>query len=285
MTDPYAEARERLDRFLQRDHERVSDLGRSLVLDHGHRTVRSALLLHGLSASPTQFSAVAHELYERGYNVFAPRLPRHGYSDRMSDALASLTADDLRSATRESYRIACGLGERAVVVGFSLGGLLALDLAAHEPVERVVAVAPLLGIAFMPSVLGRFLTKLALRRPNRFAWWDPFQRERQLPAHGYPRYATHALARALSIAQELLAQARLRAPDGGPIVLVSNSREAAVNNRAIRRLASRWQAHRADAVSLHEFTGLRPSHDIIEPLRDPETARRVLPILLKLIDA
>lgn len=262
----------------------MSELGRSLVLEHGHRTARAALLLHGLSASPTQFSAIAHALYERGYNVFAPRLPRHGHSDRMSEALATLTADDLRSAARESYDITRGLGERVVVVGFSLGGLLALYLAQHEPVERAVAVAPLLGIAFVPSGLGLFLSRLALRRPNRFAWWDPFRRENQMPAHGYPRYATHALAHALTIAQELLAEARVRAPSAGAVVLVSNARESAVNNRAIRKLAARWRAHRPNAVSLHRFTGLRPSHDIIEPLKDPEIAARVLPVLLELID-
>ena len=284
MTESYATARERLDHFLRRDHERVSELGRSLVLEHGHRTARAALLLHGLSASPTQFSAIAHALYERGYNVFAPRLPRHGHSDRMSEALASLTADDLRSAVRESYAITRGLGERVVVVGFSLGGLLALHLAQHEPVERVVAVAPLLGIAFVPNRLGAFLSRIALRKPNRFAWWDPFRRETQMPAHGYPRYATHALAHALTIAQDLLAEARVRAPRAGAVVLVSNARESAVNNRAIRKLAARWRAHRSNAVSMHRFTGLRPSHDIIEPLRDPAVAARILPLLLELID-
>ncbi len=284
MTDAYTAARERLDRYLERDHERVSDLGRSLVLDHGSRTPRAALLLHGLSASPTQFAAVAEALYERGYNVFAPRLPRHGHTNRMSDALATLTADDLRSAARESYDIARELGERVVVVGFSLGGLLALELAQHEPVERVVAIAPLLGIAFVPSALARVLSRLALRRPNRFAWWDPFQREKQMPAHGYPRYATHALAHALTIAQDLLAEARWRPPSATRVVLVSNARESAVNNRAIRRLAARWRRHLPDAISVYRFTGVRPSHDIIEPLRDPETARRFLPVLLKLIE-
>jgi carboxylesterase len=282
--DPYERARAGLKHLLDRDHDRIGESGRSLVYDHGRRTPRAAVLFHGLSASPTQFAAVAEALYARGYNVLVPRLPRHGYEDRMSDALSRLTAAQLRASATESFELARGLGEHVTVVGFSLGGLLAAYLAQHEPVDCVVAVAPFLGIVLVPSLFRRPLTFWALRTRNRFAWWDPFLRDRQLPAHGYPRYSTHAVAHALTIANDLLEAARADSPRARRIVLVTNARETAINNRAVNRLLQRWRKKKPEAVHAHRFDDLPLSHDIIEPLRHPDISQRVLRVLVELID-
>jgi carboxylesterase len=284
MNDAYARTQSRLQRFLARDHDRIGERGRSRVYDHGGPTARVALLFHGLSASPTQFVAIAQSLYERGYNVFVPRLPRHGYSDRMSGALADLTAEQLTNVATESLEIARGLGEHVTIVGFSLGGLLAAYLAQHEPVDSVVAVAPFFGIALVPSIFRMPIAWWALRLPNRFAWWDPVLKERQLPEHGYPRYATHAVAHALTIAHGVLECARTEPPKARRIVMVTNSRETAVNNRAAMRLTQRWRLHKPQAVATHRFDDLPLVHDIIEPKRYPEVSRRVLEVLVELID-
>lgn len=284
MNDLYEQTQDRLARFLARDHEKVGDLGRSLVFDHGRRTARAALLFHGLSASPPQFGAVAQSLFERGYNVLVPRLPRHGYSDRMSDALAQMTAEGLTSVAAESLAIARGLGDHVTVVGFSLGGLLAAHIAQHERVDSVIAVAPFLGILFVPSVLRMPLVRWTLSRPNRFHWWDPFLKEKQLPEHGYPRYSTHAVAQGLTIAHQLFESARSTPPAAERIVLVTNKREAAVNNRAVARLVSQWRRLKPRAVQTHRLEDLPLSHDIIEPKRHPELARKVLGTLVELID-
>src|SRR5579884_40042 len=72
MTDDvtYASAQARLAWFERRDrHAEVAETGRTLVFDHGGRTKRATLLLHGLSAGPRQFSAIAAALHERGQNV------------------------------------------------------------------------------------------------------------------------------------------------------------------------------------------------------------------------
>src|ERR1700680_12763 len=120
MREPLS--RERLEQFLLRDHDRVGKRARTRFLDHGVPTQRVALLLHGLASTPAQFSQLAQALHERGYNVLAPRLPRHGHADRLSDALSRLTADDLKASAAESLEIARGLGEQVVIAGFSLGG-------------------------------------------------------------------------------------------------------------------------------------------------------------------
>lgn len=281
----YEDAKDRLDRFLRRDHEGISELSRTLVFDHGHATKRATLLFHGLSASPRQFVEVAQALYSRGHNVFVPRLPRHGYVDRLSDALAGMNVGQLKACAEDALHIARGMGEQVYVSGFSLGGLLAAYIGQFHHVRRIVALAPFMGVAFVPGAFRRRLADWVLSRPNRFLWWDPIARERQLPVHGYPRYASHAVAHGLSLAHEVLDAAYRHAPKAEELVVAINSREPAVSNSAIMALVNHWNASTGGAVRVHRFTDLPIAHDIIEPKRYPDVAERVAPVLIELIDA
>src|SRR5579864_6749431 len=221
----YAAAREGLAQFQARDRAEIGELGRSLALLHGKRTRRAIVLFHGLSASPAQFVAIAGALHERGHNVFVPRLPQHGREDRMSPALAQMTGDQLKACLRDSLELAHGLGEEVSVAGFSLGGLMTAYAAQFGSLHKAVAIVPFLGLLWLPSRFGGRLAQWVLQIPNRFFWWDPWLRERQLPVHGYPRYATHALAEGLNLAGELLAAARTTAPATRQMIVAINTRE------------------------------------------------------------
>ena len=274
----------RLTRLLARDHDRVGEKGRTVAYLHGERRPRAVLLLHGMSSSPAQFDRYARDLYARGHNVLVPRLPHHGHADRLSTALARLRPDELYTAGEDYVATARELGDRVTVAGFSLGGLLAAWCAQHYELDRCVAIAPFLGVAWIPTAIMTAIAEVLLHIPNRFHWWDPIVRERQMPEHGYPRYSTHALAHAYRIACTVLEEAAVRPPATGRIVLVVNARESGVNNRAIRRLSARWQAHRPGCVEVRALRGLPLSHDIIEPLRRGGLADRVYPEILSAID-
>jgi alpha-beta hydrolase superfamily lysophospholipase len=275
---------ERLERLLARDHAGVGEKGRTIVHLHGGRRPRAVVLLHGMSASPPQFARYARELFERGHNVIVPRLPRHGHADRLSTALERLRPDDLYGAAAEYVAIARELGERVTVAGFSLGGLLAAWAGQRYEIDRAVAIAPFFGVRWVPGMLMTAVAEMMLRIPNRFHWWDPLLRERQMPEHGYPRYATHAIAHAYRIASALQRDAGNGAPRARRLVLVTNARESTVNNRAIRRLYARWRRFHPALVELLVLRGLPPSHDVIEPLRRSDLAERVFPFLLHAID-
>ncbi len=191
----YAGAQARLEQFMARDTDRIAQASRTLAFDHGRRTGHATLLFHGLSASPRQLVGVAQALHERGHNVFVPRLPRHGYSDRLSHALATMDSRQLKACALDALEITRGMGEQVHVAGFSLGGLLTCYLAQVEPMHRMVALSPFLGVLFLPSALRMAAVRLALHLPNRFYWWDPILRERQQPEHGYPQ-VRNARARA-----------------------------------------------------------------------------------------
>ena len=282
----YEAAQEQLRRFARRDEKaQVGDAGRTLVFDHGRRTERATLLLHGLSASPRQFIAVAQALHARGHNVFVPRLPRHGHRNRLSEALATMNSAQLEGCANDAFAITQGLGEHVTVAGFSLGGLLTAYLGQFSHVHRAIAVSPFLGVSWIPNFFRLPLARWILRRPNRFFWWDPFLRERQQPEHGYPRFATHAIAHGLTLAHEVMEASLTRPPLADELVLVINPHDSAVNKRAIMRLGQQWFRTKPQGVTIHRLAGTPPFlHDIVEPKRYPAVAERVTTVLVELID-
>ncbi len=279
----HAAALRRFAALALRDDDTIHPRGGSMLLAHRSPTRRAFVFLHGLTASPMQWDALARRLHGHGDSVVVPRLPGHGARNQLTTQLRDLRTPHLIGAAREALAIARGLGTSVTVVGFSLGGLLAAWLAQHERVEHVVAIAPVLGIAGIPQIATPLLAAGLSALPNVFLWWDPVRRGRNLPDHGYPRYPTHAIAEALHLAGALARFARTTPPATRRITIVTNASETGVNNGAARALARLWQAHDAGAVLLRRITGLPPSHDVIEPLRPGTLARRayrqLLPIL------
>ena len=100
------------------------------------------LLLHGFTGSPLSVMPVAHAFERAGFAVDAPLLPGHGLSP---EKLEVTTFTDWLDAAESAY-LALGKRCRAVgVVGLSMGGTLAADLAARHPeIVGVILINPLL---------------------------------------------------------------------------------------------------------------------------------------------
>jgi len=93
----------------------LGDEMHSAVLDHGARTRRVTVLLHGLTASPRTWREFARVRHARGENVLIPRLPRHGHADRMSKALAGLTSAELAEQGDRILDAAAALGDESAL--------------------------------------------------------------------------------------------------------------------------------------------------------------------------
>ena len=264
----------------------LGDEMHSAVLDHGRRTGCVTVLLHGLTASPRTWREFARVRHARGENVLIPRLPRHGHADRMSEALAGLTSAELTAQGDRIIDAAAALGDEVVLVGHSLGGALALHLAHRDArVFRAIAVAPFLGIKRLPPDWHAWTRAVLEHAPNRFLYWNPIDKGRGVPEHGYHRYTTRSLAACLALADTLRDDARAGPPRARHIELVRNAGESSVNNGAIDDLVARWRAVGGERVRVHTLVGLGRSHDVIEPERRPPPAARFLPILHALLDA
>lgn len=102
------------------------------------------LLSHGFTATTAEIRPLAEKLYESGYGVSAPLLPGHG--TRPED-LNRVRWQDWAAAGQSALEPMLKNYERVFVAGESMGGLLALHLAAQNPqVAGVLLYAPAIAL-------------------------------------------------------------------------------------------------------------------------------------------
>jgi esterase/lipase len=240
----------------------------------------AVVLLHGLTNSPPQYDALAPLLHARGHAVLVPRLPLHGYRDRMTGALAALRASDLEAAALEAVATAALCGDRVVVAGISIGATLAGWLAARTRIDVGIAFAPFSGLHELYGGLNDALGWVLRTLPNAFGWWDPRVKEKQPPVHGYPRFATRALGESLLLSTDI--DRVPRAVHGRRAVLVLNANDPVVNNAHAHRRFSTLLGYGVDYRRV-VLQGLPKMHDVIEPLPQAHT-ELVYPALTALIE-
>ncbi len=267
------------------DGPNVNPVCRTRVHTHGKRVERSLVLLHGFTNCPQQMDALGKQFFDRGWNVVIPRYPRHGYTDRLNNAIAELRAEHLIALASRSAEIGAGLGERLTIAGLSLGGILTGYLAqTREGIERAVLIAPMLGLKPVPGPVLGVASRLAPRLPNFYMWWDSSQKERLGPTYGYPRFATHAYAALFEVGRMLVRSARATAPRSGSTAVVTNAAEPRLDNRYTYRLIEAWRSHGA-TVETYEFpvTDHLP-HDLVDPGNTYQQTALVYPVLTRLVE-
>jgi len=267
------------------DGPNVNPLCRSRLYTHGRRVERSLVLLHGFTNCPQQFDALGNQFYERGWNVFIPRYPRHGYTDRLNTTIAELRSDHLLAVANRAAEAGSALGERLTVAGLSLGGILTGVVAQNrEDVRRAVLIAPMLGLRPIPGPALSVLTQVAKRMPNLYVWWNRREKDRIGPPYGYPRFSTHAYAALFETGRLLIAAARKSAPRSRSIAVVTNAAEPRLDNRFTYRLVESWRAHGA-SVETYEFPASdRLPHDLIDPGNRAQNTELVYPTVTRLIE-
>ena len=119
------------------------------------------LLIHGFTSSPTEMAGLATFLKSKGYGVRLTRLPGHG-SD--PNDLLSVTYRDWLQCVENDFAAVCAVSDQQFVIGLSLGGALALHLAARRHFAGVVALAPALKIPNWKVALARLLAPLKTTR-------------------------------------------------------------------------------------------------------------------------
>jgi carboxylesterase len=112
---------------------------------------RAVLFVHGLGGGPYELQRLAEDLADRsGSTMVGIHLPGHDVPGRRMPAS---TWHDWFAAVEAAHDDLVSRFARVDVVGFSLGGALALHLAANKAMTgRLVVLAPFLGI-FRPALL------------------------------------------------------------------------------------------------------------------------------------
>jgi len=257
--------------------------GRTIVLSHGYPTERVFVLLHGLTNAPRQFRELGEKLFATGANVVIPRLAHHGLADRMTEAHAALTAQDLIRYAQYGVDLAQGLGENVTVVGLSISGISAAWLAQNRnDIDQVLLLAPFFGPGLIPDPLTPAFAAALARLPNKMMWWDPRVRENLPgPPYNYPRFPTRAVGEALRLGLQTAQPDRTLRVNRLGVILTEN--DQAVNNARTRRLVEQWRASSPETeVFLHEFSASENiPHDFIDPLQPDARTDKVNALLVE----
>ena len=146
------------------------------------------LLIHGFTGTPKEMHWLGEHLANEGYTVLGPRL--FGHATNQKDMIRARWIDWVASAA-DGYHLLRDVCTQIVVMGLSMGGVLALYLGARFPVAGIAAMsAPYV----TPHPLMRYLRPITplISRVWRYAakgpsdWRDPEAAEGHLDYQGYP---------------------------------------------------------------------------------------------------
>lgn len=144
------------------------------------------ILVHGLGGSPYEMERISEVLSKTGFSTHMLTLPGHNSSEQ--DFLR-VSYEDWREHVFQKYDEAAAKGP-VILVGFSLGGILALDTAENRnPAGVALLATPLYLYSWVPffmldwrlpfaSILHKFIP--VLRHPPR-----NFESKQIAPWHGY----------------------------------------------------------------------------------------------------
>ena len=253
------------------------------VLTHGHKVEQAIVLMHGMTNCPLQFVKFGKLLYERGYNVLLPRMPRNGYANLDTNALTYITAEELRDCSATAVDIAHGLGEHVSYGGLSVGGTMAAWVAQYRgDVDRAILIAPAFTInRHFDVMVSRITMYLFYLLPNIMT--RHLRRHHGSP-HGYYGFATRGLAEMMRLGFTVYNAALRHKPAVKSVLVVSNAADPAMNNNITRKLVDRWQKNGLNYCEHYQFdANYHLIHDIIEPDNPQQHIALTYPVLLDLI--
>ena len=265
----------------------LNPVGRSQFLTHSQRTDRAVVLFHGYTNCPQQFKLLGEQLHARGHTVWIPRMTGHGHADRLTDAHARITAEQMIDAASSAIDIAQGLGTDVRVMGLSMGGLMTTWTAHNRSdVVRAVSIAQASGFKALPKKWTPLLHRIVLILPNRVQWWDATVKDQgDGPRHAYPRYGTHSLAQLLRLGAALRAQATRSIPAARSVAIVKNDNDESVDMTTLDDQVRLWRFSGAQNVETYTFgVEQRLVHDLIDPDQPAQRVDYVYPILIDLLE-
>ncbi len=226
-----------------------------------------SLLIHGFAGTPAEMRPLAEQLSDRHMSTTGILLP--GFGPDIA-ALRQTSHTAWLDAARQAWHDTRSQNDQAILIGYSMGGAVAVLLAAESPPDALILVAPFSG---MSSWLFKSLAVLKYVVPA----WRPFrdanfddpdvraQLQGMMPGLDIDDPATRDFLRKevslpLSALDELRrtgAAAAAAAPEvTSPSLIIQGSADETVTPESSRALADRLGGH----VTYHE---MEAGHDLI----------------------
>ena len=167
------------------------------------------LLVHGFTGAPKEMRWLGEYLASQGHTVLGVRLSAH--ATQPEDMIRSRWWDWVASV-EDGWAMLSGCTERIIVIGLSMGGILALLSASYQPVAGVVAMAVPYHLPQDPRLhFIKLLSRFRRYQPKGPSAWYDMEAYREHVS--YPGDPTRAYAELRDLLVEMRAGlARVSAP-------------------------------------------------------------------------
>lgn len=284
----YQEAARIIKAMQEHSGDCVLPISQTRFLTKGEPTKTAILFFHGYTSSPQQFTPLGELCHKKGWNVFIPRVPHHGHKTRIDESTRKLTQDELVEFANSSLDLTLALGEKVIVAGLSMGGVLTAFLAqTRSGISKAVVISPSLGYCVIPNPFLSLAMKFTMLRPDYMHWWNEEKKELDPgPEYAYAWFSAHGLAHITDLGFKTMKLARSEPPKTGNIWLTINDNDELVDNTNAKKLVASWRRTKPDAVHFHNFPmemGL--VHDLISLEQPKQQVDKVYPKLMEIFES
>ncbi len=157
------------------------------------------LLIHGFTGAPTQMRPLGDILADKGYSVLGIRLSGHG--TKMADIQRSHW-QDWSGSVLDGWHLLQSSTDKIILMGLSMGGVLALYHASFLPVQGVISLSTPYQIGPDPKlVILPFLTGIIPYLPKGKSDWH--DRDAAKDHISYEKFPTRAIVQLTLLLQEM----------------------------------------------------------------------------------
>ena len=146
----------------------------------------ACILLHGFTSHPEEMQFLAEDLHRRGFTVLNVRLAGHGTHPR---DLARTRWSDWLLSVEDALDLLGGISERTVVIGQSMGGMVALTAAAQYPLAGVVSLStPYFGFPLVQVMMAFLMGTFGMMAHKQVKEHSDLGQRQEADYPAYPRY-------------------------------------------------------------------------------------------------
>lgn len=239
----------------------------------------AALLIHGFPGTPAEMRPLAALLNKSGWTVCAPLLPGFGAG---ADSLSKRKCGEWIQATQSAYEELQRDYRTVLLIGNSMGGALAVIVAATAPPAGMVLLAPFTRLTFRWDLLWHSVRRWPRSWLRGRGPMIPPEAARPAVPNRHDRHGrrsngcgiVRALKTSLGAVHQVRQIGRLAFDSAervaNPTLVLQGQRDWIVKPRDTQRLSQRF-AHAA------QYVALDGGHDLFDPDAPawPEVARRV----------